>query len=106
MHHTTTLPDSTVSFELIWCHLIEVLAIKRPDPAPGYPQFVSLVMYLLHFGVLDFQVEMEVYARAGFLLLCITTFVPRTIEVLRVHTLTLPLENLKLKSVCKLMYFH
>ena len=35
-----------------------------------------------HFGVLDFQVEVEVYARAGFLLL---------------HTLTLPLENLKLQ---------
>ena len=40
---------------------------------------------------------MEVYARTGFLLLCITTFVPRTIEILRMHTLTLPLENLKLQ---------
>ena len=49
------------------------------------------------FGVLDFQVE--VYARAGFPLLCITTFVPRTIEILRVHTLTLLLENLKLQSM-------
>ena len=46
-----------------------------------------------HFGVLDFQVEVEVYAHAGFLLLCITTFVPPTIEILRMHTLTL--ENLK-----------
>ena len=51
------------------------------------------------FGVLDFQVEVEVYARVGFLLLCITTFVPRTIEILRMHTLTLPLENLKLKLI-------
>ena len=42
--------------------------------------------------------EVEVYARAGFLLLCLTTFVPRTIEILRMHILTLPLENLKLQS--------
>ena len=55
------------------------------------------------FGVLDFQVEVYVYARAEFLLLCITTLVPRTIEILHVHTLTLPLENLKLQSNQKLM---
>ena len=54
------------------------------------------------FGVLDFQVEVEVYACAGFLLLCLTTFIPR-IEILRVHTLTLPHENLKLKIVKPLM---
>ena len=35
---------------------------------------------------------------AGFLLLCMTTFAPRTIENLRVHNLTLPHENLKLKT--------
>ena len=39
------------------------------------------------------------YARTGFLLLCITTFVPRTIEILRLHTLILPLENLKLQTI-------
>ena len=52
-----------------------------------------------HFGVLDFQVEVYVYVCAGILLLCITTFVPLTVEILRVHTLCLPLENLKLQSV-------
>ena len=31
--------------------------------------------------------------------LCITTFVPRTIEILRVYTLTLPLENLKRQNI-------
>ena len=35
---------------------------------------------------------------AGFLLLCMATFAPRTIENLRVHKLTLPNENLKLKK--------
>ena len=36
---------------------------------------------------------------AGFLLLCMTTFTPRTIENLKVHKLTLTHKNLKLKSV-------
>ena len=36
---------------------------------------------------------------AGFLLLYMTTFAPRTKEDLRVHKLTLPHENLKLKNV-------
>ena len=36
------------------------------------------------------------YARARFLLLC--TFVPQTMEILRVHTLTLTPENLKLQT--------
>ena len=40
------------------------------------------------------------YARAGFLLLYIATFVPRTIEILCVYIHTLPLENLKLQTVC------
>ena len=35
---------------------------------------------------------------AGFLLLCTTTFAPRTIENLCVHKLPLPHENLKLNS--------
>ena len=35
---------------------------------------------------------------SGFLLLCMTTFAPQTIENLRVHKLTLPHENLKLKT--------
>ena len=43
------------------------------------------------------------YARARFLLLCVTTFVPRKIEILRVHTLTLPLENLKLQNARGMM---
>ena len=34
----------------------------------------------------------------GFLLLGMTTFTPRTIENLHVHKLSLPHENLKLKS--------
>ena len=38
---------------------------------------------------------------AGFLLLCMTTFAPQTIENLRVHKLTLQHENLKLKSINK-----
>ena len=60
-------------------------------------------MTKIQFGVLDFQVEVEVYARAGFLLLCITTFVSRTIEILCLHTLTLTLKNLKLQIVCAQM---
>ena len=36
-----------------------------------------------------------------FLLLCMTTFAPQTIENLRMHKLTLPHENLKLKSMSK-----
>ena len=55
---------------------------------------------------LRLQVEVEVYACTGFLLLCITTFVPRTIEILHVNTLTLPLENLKLQSLFLLSVFH
>ena len=31
-----------------------------------------------------------------------TTFVPRTVEILRMHTLILPLENLKLQTVSEL----
>ena len=42
---------------------------------------------------------MYVYARAGFLLLCMTTFGSRAIENLRVHKLTLPHENLKFKTI-------
>ena len=34
----------------------------------------------------------------GFVLLFMTTFVPRTTENLHMHKLTLPYENLKLKS--------
>ena len=34
----------------------------------------------------------------GFLLLCVTSFAPQTIENLCVHKLTLPHENLKLKN--------
>ena len=37
-----------------------------------------------------------------FLLLCMTTFAPRTIENLRIHKLTLPHENLNIKSVTAL----
>ena len=47
---------------------------------------------------LDFQVEVEVYACAGFLLFEERKYLYTTIEILRVHTLTLPLENLKLPS--------
>ena len=48
-----------------------------------------------YFSVLDFHVEVEVYHCAGFLLLCTTTFAPRTIENLRVmHKFTLPHDNL------------
>ena len=43
---------------------------------------------------------------AGFLLLCMTTFTPRTIENLRVHKLTLPHENLKLKMESNRTVFH
>ena len=43
---------------------------------------------------------------AGFLLLCMTTSAPRTIENLRVHKLTLPHENLKLKMESNRTVFH
>ena len=52
----------------------------------------------LTFWSLDFQVEVEVYARAGFLLFEERKKLYTTIEILRVHALTLPLEILKLQN--------
>ena len=59
---------------------------------------MSRILQIHNFEFLIFMWKCKFIHCAGFLLLCMTTFAPQTIENLRMHKLTLPHENVTFSS--------